>query len=138
MPAPSSYTESGLKTYMVGVLDSVATDLGLTTASTSIVNAVTAVERLLGVSDVASLTDMSVLEAAAAWKAWQVALGVATTKYDLKAGSADLKQSQMFDSLNALVTQAESAYYATVAASEAASGATTGFYFSLAQGCRGR
>jgi hypothetical protein len=138
MPAPSSYTESSLKTFMVGVLDSVATDLGLTTASTSIGNAVTAVERLLDVSDVAALTDMSVLEAAATWKSWEVALGVATTKYDLKAGTADLKRSQMFASLNEKVSDAETAYYAAVSASDAASGSGIGFFFGIACGARGR
>lgn len=138
MPAPSSYTESGLKTYMVTVLDSVATDLGLTTSSTAIAQKVTEIERLLGVDDVADLTDMAVLEAAATWKAWQVALGVATTKYDLKAGTADLKRSQMFDSLQAKVTDAETAYYVAVAASEAASGSSSFFAFATIPGCRGR
>lgn len=138
MPAPSSYSESGLKTFMVDVLDSVAADLGLTTSSTAISQAVTAVERLLGVDDVADLDDMPVLEAAATWKAWAVALGVATTKYDLKAGSADLKRSQMFDGLQKKVSDSETAYYAAVSASAAAAGTSSTFFFGVAAGCRGR
>lgn len=138
MAAPSSYSESALKTFMVEVLDSVATDLGLTTSSTALAQAVTAVERLLGVSDVAELDDMPVLEAAATWKAWAVALGVATTQYDLKAGSADLKRSQMFDALQKKVADSETDYYAAVAAVSAAASGSTGFYFGLATSCRGR
>lgn len=137
MAAKTSYTEAETKTFMIEVLDSVATDLDLTTASTSIARAVTAVERLLDVSDVASLTDMTVLEAASTWLAWQTALSAASTKFDLKAGSADLKLSQMFKALQAQVEYAESAYYTAVAVAEGSSG-LTGFVFATIPGCRGR
>lgn len=134
MPAPTIYTESSLKTFMVEVLDSVATDLGLTASSTAISQAVIAVERLLGVDDVQDLTDMPVLEAAATWKAWAVALGVATTKYDLKAGSADLKRSQMFDGLQKKVMDSEAVYYSALVAS----GGSSTFAFATICGRRGR
>lgn len=140
MPAPSSYTESSLAAFMVATLGSAATDLGLTASSPGILAAVTAVERALGVSDVADLEDMPVLESAAAWKAWAAAYGAAVTRAsEIKAGSAGLKWGDRLDGLKAAMTLAEGAYYEAVAASEAASGGGSGiFAFGLACGGRGR
>ena len=138
MSAKASYTESELATYMVGRLDSVAGVLGLTTASTSILSAVTAVERLLGVLDVATLTDMPVLEAAATWQAWEAALTAASGKFDVKAGTADVKLSEMFKQIQARLAASEAAYYAAVAASAAAAGTSSFFAFGTACGGRGR
>lgn len=110
MPAPVAYTEAELAAFMVAALDSVATDLGLISTSTSILKAVTAVERLLGVSDVATVTDMPKLEALATWKAWQVAYSAAVTKADeIKAGSAGLKWGDRLSGLQAMLCQAEQA-----------------------------
>ena len=66
MPAPTSYSEATLAQHMVNVLGSVATDLDLEDDSPAITAAVTSIERLLGVDDVADVTDMPVLESAAA------------------------------------------------------------------------
>jgi hypothetical protein len=139
MTAKTSYTESELAAYMVGVLDAVATGLGLTTSSPSILAAVTGVERLLGVSDVADVTDMAVLEAAAEWKARGVAYSTAVMKADeIKAGSASLKWSERVDGLREALTLAEGAYYTALAESEAASGSSSFFGFATVCGSRGR
>lgn len=139
MAAPTAYTESQVAAYMVAVLGSVATDMGLTASSPSILAAVMSIERLLGVSDVADLTDMAVLESAAAWKAWAAAYGAAVTKPDeLKAGSAGLKWGDRLAGIRASLEYAEGAYYTAVAASQAASGAASFFAFATVPGCRGR
>jgi hypothetical protein len=140
VPAKASYSESELATYMVAVLDSVATDLGLTASSPSVLAAVTSVERLLGVSDVATLTDMAVLESAATWRAWGAAYGTAVTKADeIKAGSAGLKWGDRLDGLKAQVEIAEGAYWTAVAASEVANGTGPSFFaFATVCGRRGR
>lgn len=105
MPAASSYSESTLKTYMIDVLggagSGVAGALGLTTASAGIVAAITAVERILGVDDVADVTDMAKLETISRWLAWSVAADMAATSFDLTSYPGDsLKLSQMFDQIN--------------------------------------
>lgn len=140
MPAAASYTESSLATYMVAILDSVATDLGLTNTSPSILAAITEIEDLLDVSDVATLTDMAVLRAAARWKAWSIAYALAAAQPDeLKAGSAGLKWSDRLDGLKQAMEYAEGAYYVAVAASETASGVGSAFFgFATVCGGRGR
>ena len=139
MPAPTSYSEATLAQHMVNVLGSVATDLDLEDDSPAITAAVTSIERLLGVDDVADVTDMPVLESAAAWKAWAVAYGAAVTQAsEIKAGSAGLKWSDRLDGLRQAMTLAEGAYYAARAASDAASGTSSFFAFSVACGGRGR
>ena len=86
MPAPPSYTEDELKTFMVNELGATGTALGLTTSSALITQAVTAVVRLIGKA-IADETDMALLEAGARWKAWEAADAVAIGQYDLKAGT---------------------------------------------------
>lgn len=136
MAAPVSYTESSLAAYMVATLDSVATALGLTAMSTSIVTAVTAVERLLGVSDVVTATDMALVEAAARWQAWLAADAAASVKFDLKAGSAQLWQSQIFAQIQSRL-DSEYGFYLIEKARVAAATGTGVFAFGLAHGRRG-
>ena len=123
MPAPTSYSEATLAQHMVNVLGSVATDLDLEDDSPAITAAVTSIERLLGVDDVADVTDMPVLESAAAWKAGALYDGGEATR---------------LDGLRQAMTLAEGAYYAARAASDAASGTSSFFAFSVACGGRGR
>jgi acyl carrier protein len=100
MAAPSSYTEATLLTFMVNSLSGVAGALSLTTSSAAITQALTATERILGVSDVASLTDMQKLETIARWQAWEAAADTAATSFDLASSGDSLKLSQMFDQIN--------------------------------------
>lgn len=128
MPAPSSYTEATLAAYMVGVLSSAAGALGLTTASAAITQAVTTVERILGVSDVAELTDMAKLETIATWRAWQAALDTATASFDVSSGggggTSSAKLSQLFDQIAKRLAMAEDAasIYSEVQAASGAGG----------------
>lgn len=137
MPLATSYDESTLADFMVAELSATGAALGLTDASDGIASAVLATARLLG-DDIANLTDMALLEAAARWHAWQAALKAAAGNFDLKAGSADLKRSQVFEHINSQLALSETAYYVAVSESEAASGSGGSFYFSLAGSCRGR
>lgn len=107
MPAATSYSEASLKTYMIAVLSSTAAALGLTTSSDAIVQAVVAVERVLGVSDVADVSDMPKLEAVATWKAWSAAEDSAMDALDLKAGTASISRSQLFDHITKRLARAE-------------------------------
>jgi hypothetical protein len=125
VPAPVSYTEATLKTYMVAVLSSTAGALGLTVASDAIVQAVTAVERVLGVTDVASLTDMPAkLEAIASWKAWSAAEDSAMDAMDLKAGTAAINRSALYDHITKRLAraEAEASIYSEVQTALAGSG----------------
>jgi hypothetical protein len=65
------------------------------------------VERVLGVSDVASLTDMPKLEAIATWRAWSAAEDSAMDAMDLKAGTAAISRSQLFDHITKRLARAE-------------------------------
>lgn len=118
MPAPTAYSEAQLKTFVVEELGTVATALGLTTSSASVTNAVYAVERILGVSDVASLTDMGKLEAVARWQAWLAAEATAITGVDLRSDGDEIKFSQRLAGIRARLAYAEAlaARYAEVAA----------------------
>jgi hypothetical protein len=118
MSAPVSYTEAQLKTFLVEELDTVATALGLTTSSASITRAVYAVERALGVSDVASLTDMAKLEAIARWQAWLAAEASAISNFDLRSSGDELKLSQILEGIRARLAYVEAiaARYSEVAA----------------------
>ena len=71
MPAPSQYTEAQLLDFMLIEAGTLGVALGLQANDDPLVQAVTAVERLLGISDVADATDLALLEAAARWETWR-------------------------------------------------------------------
>lgn len=108
MGAPTSYTETTLKQFMIDELGAVATLLGLTTASTKIVNAVTFVERILDAS-VADVTELAKLEDIARWRAWHTARATAVGQYDLSSSGDSLKRSQVWDHLVGMLAEAEAA-----------------------------
>ena len=138
MPLPATYNDSTLRGYMEDVLDSTGTSLGLN-ASAALGEAVNEVILLVGpLADQTTTAELATLRAAARWQALLAARRVAVGRHDLKAGSADLKQSQVFANLGALIAEAEGAYYGAVAAGQAASGGGVGFFFGLACGGRGR
>lgn len=138
MPLPSVYTESLLLAYMETFLDEVGISLGLDQTD-ALSEAVLEVIGLVGaLADQTTTAELMLVRAAARWQALLAARLPAVGRHDLKAGSADLKQSQVFDGLGELVKEAETAYYTAKAAVDAANGAATGFYFSLACGGRGR
>lgn len=118
MPAPTSYSESTLKQFMVDELAGTGTALSLTTSSASITNAVYEVEDVLGVSDVASVTDMTKLKAIARWQAWLAAEATAISNFDLKSSGDELKLSQILAGIRARLAYVEAlaARYSEVAA----------------------
>jgi hypothetical protein len=67
---------------------------------------VTAIERLLSVSDVATVTDMAKLEAVARWQAWRLASAAASGQYDVKSGTSSLTRSQFFDHIAGMLCEA--------------------------------
>jgi hypothetical protein len=109
MPAPTSHTETSLKQFVVDELGAVGVSLGLTTSSAQVAQTVYAVERLLGVSDVATVTDMPKLEALTRWLAWRAAKAAGVGKFDAKAGSTSATLSQIWDHLAAMLCEAERA-----------------------------
>lgn len=124
MAAPSSYTEAALLTYMVNTLSGVAGALGLTTSSAALTQALTATERILGVSDVADLTDMAKLETIARWQAWVAAADTAATSFDLASSGDSLKLSQLFEQISRRLADALDAAlaYSEVQAASGAGG----------------
>lgn len=141
MALPAAWTESTLIAAVEDELESVSADLGLGSLGVVATAVGRDVPALLGVADVADVdyadtATVVKVHAAAVWKGWQKARDVAAVRFDLKAGSSDLKQSQMWEHLTAKLAEAEAAYYAAAAAS--ASDGSSGFYFALATGCRGR
>lgn len=131
MPAPSSYTEDSLKTFMINTLGGagvgVAGALSLTTASAVIVRAVTVVERILGVTDVVDFTgsnQLAKLEAIAAWRAWVAASDSAATSFDMGSDGDTMKLSQLYDHIAKRLAAAESEamIYSEVQAFTAAGG----------------
>lgn len=125
MPAPTAYTEDSVKTLMVTELGATATALGLTTASAQIVDAVYAVERLVGAA-IADQSDMAKLEAIARWQAWLVAEAMAVGQFDLSSSGDSLKRSQVFDHIQSRLARAEAAAsrYSEVADALAGAGGT--------------
>lgn len=119
MPAPITYTEDELKTFMVNELSSSGVALSLTIDSEQVKQAVWAVERLLGAS-IPSITDMKQLEAAARWKAWEAAEAAAADQIDFKAGPADFKLSQWFKQIQSRLARAQAAWCKLVEDSEEA------------------
>ena len=134
MPLKTSYSESELADFMVAQLSATGAALGLTDSSAGIASAVLATARLLG-DDIADLTDMALLEAAARWQAWMAAEAAAVNQYDLKAGTSSLTRSQLFEHIQTRLARARSDWYA---AQVAANGTTSMFAFTVAHGCRGR
>lgn len=138
MPAPTSYTETALKDFMVAEIGAIGVALGLTASSTQIVNAVYSVERLLALSDVADATDMTLVESAARWEAWRTALNAAVAQPSkLKSSGDELDFSERLDAIRELMAYAESAYYTATAIAEGSDG-MNGFVFATVPGCRGR
>lgn len=137
MPAPTTYTESSLLDFMHTELSNASAALGFETNDDALVQAVTAVERLLGVSDVATATDMALVEAAARWQAWVAAASASTPDTNLKAGSASLELQQRFGNIQVKLDAAYGFYLIEKARVAAATG-TGVFAFATIPGRRGR
>ena len=114
MALPAAWTEGSLIAALEAELESVSADLGLESLDVLVTAVGTDTPAVLGVSSVAGITyggvsDVVKVLTIARWIAWQKAVDVAAVKFDLKAGSADLKQSQMWTQLTARLASAEAA-----------------------------
>lgn len=108
MPLVTSYDTAGLEAYIETELESVAESLGML-ENDAVPATARAVTRLLGHADISEATDMLKVETVASWLAWRRAKAAAVGKIDLKAGSAQLWQSQVFDHIVAMLADAEAA-----------------------------
>jgi hypothetical protein len=111
---PAAWTESSLIAAVEAELEPVTADLGLDNLDVVATAVGTDVPSVLGVSSVASVTYGTVADVVkvlviARWIAWQKAVDVAAVRFDLKAGSSDLKQSQIWTQLTARLASAEAA-----------------------------
>lgn len=100
-----AYTEGSLLAFMETEIAGLLTVLGLD-ASDALTEAVAEVVAILG-TPIADVDDDLKLRTVARWQAWQAALNAAMGQYDLKAGSADLKRSQVVAHLETRLAQAE-------------------------------
>lgn len=134
MPLATSYSEATLADFMVAELGATGVALGLTDASAGITNAVLATARLLG-DDIADLSNMALLEAAARMEAWKAAEAAALAEPNkLKSEGDELDFSQRLEGLRTRMARAEGDY----ASALAAAGGSSAFAFAVIQGCRGR
>jgi hypothetical protein len=111
---PEAWTEATLLAALEAEVEAVMTDLGLDTLDVLVTAAGTDVPAVLGVSSVAAVTyggvaDVVKVLTIGRWAAWQRAVDVASVRFDLKAGSADLKQSQQWAQLSARLESARAA-----------------------------
>lgn len=114
MPLPALWTEATLAAALEAELEPVMTDLGLDALDVIATAAGTDVPAVLGVTSVAAITyggvaDVVKVLVIGRWAAWQKAVDVASVRFDLKAGSADLKQSQQWEHLMTRLASAERA-----------------------------
>lgn len=124
MPAPTAYTETTIKQFVVDELGAAGVALSLTTASAQVVAAVYAVERLVGAA-IADQTDMAKLEAIARWQGWRAASNAAITQFDVSlTGGKKFVRSQIWDHIQSKMAEAEAAasVYSEVADALAGSG----------------
>lgn len=118
------YTAETLADFMETTLQETGTELFGTDPSESaaLVDAVAEVKAVLGVDDIADLTDDLKTRTVARWVAWRTARDAAAPQYGLKSGSSELKRSEFFEHLEEILYAAAAAAsrYDEVAAALAA------------------
>jgi len=117
VPTPGAYTESGLALYMHAVLGAVASLLGYT-APGSYTEQVNDALTALGLTDIASATDVTALRAVARREAWKKAQADAAALYDFKADGGDYSRSQVLAGIAKSLASAEQAAAAYVSDDE--------------------
>lgn len=108
MSLPSAYTESTLLTFLESELTPVLEPLGLD-VSEATAEAVNEVQGLLDPTALGDETDVLKVRTLARWQGWLAALNAAVLSTDLKAGSAELKESQGFQQIERLLARYERA-----------------------------
>lgn len=105
MALPTSYTEQGLKLYMLTSLGSIAQAMSLTIESFG--EAVNEALGQYGVSAIADATDITKLRAIARVEALKLAKAEAALAYDFDADGASYKRSQMAANIDRLLEAAK-------------------------------
>lgn len=136
MALPSSWTESSLIAALEAELEPVTDALGLDRLDVISTAVGTDVPAILSVSSVASVSyattaDVVKVLVIAQWRAWQKAVDIATVRFDLKAGSADLKQSQIFEQLTRRLAAAEAAAMRYSEVQDYAAGGSTAYVSAI-------
>lgn len=114
MGLPVAWTEPTLIAAIEAELEPVMADLGLDALDVTTTAVGTDVPAVLGVTSVETVTYAAVADVVkvlviARWMAWQKAVDVSSVRFDLKAGTSDLKQSQMWTQLSARLASATAA-----------------------------
>lgn len=95
MPVPTSLTETQLKTFLVTELGDVGTALGWTTTTPQLVQAVSDAEVLLGVSDVATETNIPRAWAAGRVAIWRAAIRSLGAQFQYSADGQSYSRQQL-------------------------------------------
>lgn len=133
MALPASWTEDGnsLQAALDAELEPVTADLGIDSLSVVETAVKTDVPAILGVASIEDITydTATVVKVLVIgrWAAWQKAVDVASVRFDLEAGSANLKQSQMWKMLTARLESARAAALRYSEVQDALGGGSTAY-----------
>lgn len=113
MPAPTAYSESALRLFVVERLSDVAVVLGWAGPEPQITRVLWATERaysaaVIEISDIADATDMPKLEAIAEREAWKAARNALAARVNMSGAGTSMSLSQQFDHAKEMFDQAES------------------------------
>jgi len=103
----TGYDETTIKTFFLTELSTTGTALGWTTGTTEVVQAVSDLDRILGVSDLADATDMVAVEAVGRVVIWRWAVRALINHYDITTVGQALKRSQHYEHAVAMLLDAE-------------------------------
>lgn len=134
MPLPAVYTEADLVTFMAAELGETGVSLGLDTdALDTLAEAANETQGILGVplAGLTSTADLVKVRAIGRWQAWLAAWNVAAGRFDLKAGSSDLKQSNVFGQIGRRLADAERAALRYTEVQDALGGGSTAYVSSI-------
>ncbi|MCB0106903.1 MAG: hypothetical protein KDE53_13370 [Caldilineaceae bacterium] len=105
MAIPTSYTESELRTYMLGVVSAVANALGWT--ATDFAEAVNDALSTYGVSDITEATNIAKLRSIAKVEAWRAIAGATVADFQFSADGGSYSRQQMHQQAVAALQRAE-------------------------------
>lgn len=107
MPVPAFYSEASLAAFMVVELGTVADALGWVPGTPRVEYAVQDVAVVLGVADVATVTDIASLRALARLEIWRAARAGLVDRYRVSIDGQALDRQQMFEHVTAMLAEAE-------------------------------
>ena len=105
MALPTSYTESELRTYMLGVTSAVANAVGWT--ATNFTEAVNDAMSAYGVTDIALATDIAKLRSIAKVEAWRAVADATVADFQFSADGGSYNRQQIHQQAVAALERAE-------------------------------